>query len=129
MRFEDAIAEHYQGKSSPIDPGLLDKDFDICIKARAAMTQPCTFLAGEFCGAFTSQFGKYIEVACWGGHLLQAAGERPGKYLLTTYQCVLLNRIAKKLGFVTRSDIYTFNDTHSHPEVIREFDRRLQLWT
>lgn len=132
MKYEDVMAEAYQGKSSPIDPGLLDSDFDICIKARANMTRPCFCTQETFFSTFTDPFGQKREAACWMGHILKAANagginglEVPGEDDVGAF----VNRISQKLGFISEIALYNFNDRNPHSTVLAEFDRCLQLWT
>lgn len=120
-------------QSIPADPGITDPDFDICIIARANMTAPCAWAVQWFCDWNDDVEGQLRS--CWGGHILRALGgyaDGPNSGY-TSAQSNAMNRIACKLGFddgmgYGQGNLYTFNDTHSHAEVIAEFDRRLQLW-
>src|SRR5687768_7984498 len=114
MRFEDAMTAHYEGKSSPIDPGILDPDFDICIRARAAMSQPCFWMQSNF----GFEAGIPLPQACWMGHILRIAfGPLWFCEVVGNTYHQLENRIARKLGFNHAGDIYSFNDTNSHEDV------------
>jgi hypothetical protein len=100
-----------------------DPDFDACIAAREAMTQPCFCITEFYCDRATD----FVR-SCWGGHILRAMGysdysqEWPSSYLGD------MNRIAKKLGFSGEWELFNYNDANFHAQVIAEFDRRLQQW-
>jgi hypothetical protein len=111
-------------------PTVINEDFEACIVARQQMTQACSWQRDFFCDIDTD--GKLKS--CWGGHLLRALGayQNGPSDGYAWQQMDRANEIACKLGFAGGAcalhQLYRFNDTHSHAEVIAEFDRRLQCW-
>ncbi len=110
-------------KARPAD--IDDPDFDACIAARQAMTQPCFWTIRNF----TKQGGwEPYTRSCWGGHLLRALGYANSSNQWPDSYHEDLERLSKKLGFEIAPHVFEFNDSHSHAQVLAEFDRRLQQW-
>src|SRR5688572_9165560 len=125
MRYQDALVAFHENQSRPIDPGILDPDFDLCIRARAAMSQPCFWMKENF----GFEGGIPTPQACWMGHILRVAfGPNWFSEIESQAQHAFEDRIAHKLGFENCGEIYCFNDSNTHEAVIREFDARLQAW-
>jgi sugar phosphate isomerase/epimerase len=88
---------------------FLDLDLEVVLRARNGLADPEKWIQGHL--------GKG-QRKCWAGHLLKA-GARVGEEL---------NRIALKLGFKNCSEMFQFNDAHTHAEVLARVDERISSW-
>lgn len=128
-RLAAAVDLSMEGQSRPLDPGVTDPDFDVCVVARQQMTDPCGWTTESFCRVMLP---RWRMMSCWGGHILRALGASRSD-LVDFNQIprgirVRFDDIARKLGFSDLREIYQFNDRNLHRDVLYEFDRRLQHW-
>ncbi len=95
----------------------------IALKAREAMQDPA-----KWC---QSSLGIRSRTSCWFGHLLKATGYAGASvFFLNSKEGPIQQamNIVDHLGFDYYGDLETFNDMHSHAEVLAEFDKGLAAW-